>query len=66
MTCRATAEALQALLDALLGRDLVIVAGGLGLAPLRPALYQLFAERARYGKITLLFGARSPAEPVSS
>jgi NAD(P)H-flavin reductase len=44
------------------GRDVVIVAGGLGLAPLRPALYQLFAERERYGKITLLFGARSPTD----
>jgi NAD(P)H-flavin reductase len=44
------------------GRDVIIVAGGLGLAPLRPVLYKLFAERARYGKITLLFGARSPAE----
>jgi NAD(P)H-flavin reductase len=44
------------------GRDVVIVAGGLGLAPLRPVLYRLVAERARYGKITLLFGARSPAE----
>jgi NAD(P)H-flavin reductase len=44
------------------GRDVIIVAGGLGLAPLRPVLYRLFAERARYGKVTLLFGARSPAE----
>lgn len=44
------------------GRDVVIVAGGLGLAPLRPVLYRLFAERARYSKITLLFGARSPAD----
>jgi NAD(P)H-flavin reductase len=44
------------------GRDVVIVAGGLGLAPLRPALYRLLAERARYGKIALLYGARSPAD----
>jgi NAD(P)H-flavin reductase len=44
------------------GRDVVIVAGGLGLAPLRPALYRLFAERAHYGKITLLYGTRSPAD----
>jgi NAD(P)H-flavin reductase len=42
------------------GRDVVIVAGGLGLAPLRPALHQLLAGRARYGKIVLLYGARSP------
>jgi NAD(P)H-flavin reductase len=44
------------------GRDVVILAGGLGLAPLRPALYRLLAERQRYGKIALLYGTRSPDE----
>ncbi|WP_400768348.1 FAD/NAD(P)-binding protein [Methylosinus sporium] len=44
------------------GRDVIVVAGGLGLAPLRPALYRLFAEREKYGRILLLFGARSPAD----
>jgi len=44
------------------GRDVVIVAGGLGLAPLRPALYRLLADRSRYGKIALLYGARGPDE----
>ncbi len=44
----------------MVGRDVVIVAGGLGLAPLRPALYRLLAERGRYGKIVLLYGTRSP------
>jgi NAD(P)H-flavin reductase len=44
------------------GRDVVVVGGGLGLAPLRPVLYRLLAERASYGRITLLFGARSPAD----
>jgi NAD(P)H-flavin reductase len=44
------------------GRDVVIVAGGLGLAPLRPVLYRLFAERARYGQVALLYGTRSPGE----
>ena len=44
------------------GRDVVVVAGGLGLAPLRPALYRLLAERAHYGKIALLYGTRSPAD----
>lgn len=44
------------------GNDVVIVAGGLGLAPLRPAIYRLLAERARYGRIVLLYGARSPAD----
>ena len=36
------------------GRDVVIVAGGIGLAPLRPALYRLMAEREKYRKIVLL------------
>lgn len=44
------------------GRDVVIVAGGLGLAPLRPVLYQLLAQRSRYGRIVLLYGTRSPQE----
>jgi NAD(P)H-flavin reductase len=44
------------------GRDVVVVAGGLGLAPLRPALYRLLAERERYGQIVLLYGTRSPSD----
>ncbi len=44
------------------GRDVVLVAGGLGLAPLRPALYRLLAERERYGNVVLLYGTRSPDE----
>lgn len=42
------------------GRDVVVVAGGIGLAPLRPALYQLLATRARYARLSLLYGGRSP------
>ncbi len=44
------------------GKDLVIVAGGIGLAPLRPAMYQALAHRERFGKVALLYGARTPAE----
>ncbi len=51
-------------MDAAQGKDVVLVAGGLGLAPLRPAIYRLLGERARYGKVTLLFGARTPADMV--
>jgi NAD(P)H-flavin reductase len=43
-------------------RDVVVVAGGLGLAPLRPAVYHLLAERPRYGKVTILYGSRSPGD----
>jgi NAD(P)H-flavin reductase len=42
------------------GRDVVIVAGGLGLAPVRPALYQILAHRERYNKVVLLYGTRTP------
>jgi len=45
-----------------IGRDVLIVAGGIGLAPLRPVLYHLMAEREKYRKIVLLYGARSPEE----
>ncbi len=40
----------------------MIVAGGIGLAPLRPALHQLLSQRDKYGRVVLLYGARSPAE----
>ena len=48
--------------DEAVGSDVVVVAGGLGLAPLRPAIYRLLAERARYGRVVLLYGTRSPAD----
>lgn len=44
------------------GRDLLIVAGGIGLAPLRSALLTALAARERYGRITVLIGSRSPQE----
>ncbi len=44
------------------GLDVLIVAGGIGLAPLRPVLYHLMAQREKYRKIVLLYGARSPEE----
>lgn len=41
------------------GKDVVLVAGGIGLAPLRPAVYELLASRGDYGKLALLCGART-------
>lgn len=46
------------------GRDVVVVAGGIGLAPLRPAVLEICADRAAYGDVTLLYGARTPAEQL--
>lgn len=42
--------------------DVVIVAGGIGLAPLRPVLYHLLAERERYRRVCLVYGARTPSD----
>jgi NAD(P)H-flavin reductase len=44
------------------GHDVVIVAGGIGLAPLRPALYHLMLHRVQYGRVVLLVGARTPRD----
>jgi NAD(P)H-flavin reductase len=47
-------------LESARGRDLVLVAGGLGLAPLRPALYHALAHRDEFGRVVLVYGTRSP------
>jgi NAD(P)H-flavin reductase len=44
------------------GADLIIVAGGLGLAPLRPAIREVLANRQRYGRIIVLIGSRTPTD----
>ncbi len=44
-----------------LGRDVVIIAGGLGLAPLRPLVRAIMARRSAFGRLVLLVGARTPA-----
>jgi NAD(P)H-flavin reductase len=43
------------------GADVLFVAGGLGLAPLRPAIYAVLANRAHYGRVVVLVGSRSPS-----
>lgn len=44
------------------GRHIVFVAGGLGLAPLRPAIYHVLNHRDRYAGLTLVYGSRSPRD----
>lgn len=46
------------------GGDIAVVAGGIGLAPLRSALLEIRAHRERYGRVVLLYGARTPGEMV--
>ena len=47
---------------ALMGKDVVVVTGGIGLAPLRPSLYEIMANRANYHNVSLLYGARTPQD----
>jgi NAD(P)H-flavin reductase len=47
-------------LQQLEGSDVVIVGGGIGLAPLRPVIYHILRNRARFGRIVLLYGCRTP------
>jgi NAD(P)H-flavin reductase len=46
-------------LERLRGRDIVIAGGGIGIAPLRPVISKILAERRKYGKILILYGART-------
>ena len=46
------------------GSDLVVVAGGIGLAPLRPVLYHALRHRRRYGRVVLLYGSRTPGDQL--
>jgi anaerobic sulfite reductase subunit B len=44
------------------GRDLVVLAGGIGLAPLRPVVRHAMRHRARYRRVAVLIGARTPED----
>ena len=44
------------------GGDLVIVAGGIGLAPLRGAVYEALRRRSEFGEVVLLYGSRTPGD----
>jgi NAD(P)H-flavin reductase len=44
------------------GSDIVVVAGGIGIAPIRPAIYTLLSYRDNYGRIAILYGSRTPRD----
>lgn len=46
------------------GKDILIVGGGVGLAPLRSLVFSLFAEMDRFNKVVLRFGSRSPSDII--
>jgi NAD(P)H-flavin reductase len=48
--------------EAARGKDVIIVAGGIGLAPLRPLIYHVLSNRTEYGRLVILYGARSPRD----
>ncbi len=51
-------------LDKFVGRDIYIVGGGVGLAPLRALFLALVHEIKKYGRIYLRYGARTPKDIV--
>lgn len=48
--------------DAARGKDVILVAGGIGLAPLRPVIHEVLADRESFGTVTLVVGARKVHE----
>lgn len=52
--------------EAMKGKDIILIAGGIGMAPLRTILLYMLDNRKDYGKITLLYGARSPQDMAYS
>jgi len=51
-------------LDKFAGKDILIVGGGVGLAPLRSLLFSLFAQEDKYSKVVLRYGARTPDDII--
>ncbi|MEI8176313.1 MAG: FAD/NAD(P)-binding protein [Candidatus Omnitrophota bacterium] len=51
-------------LERFAGRDILIVGGGVGLAPLRSLLYALFSNIGKYNKVVLRYGAKTSNDIV--
>jgi len=50
--------------EAATGHDLLFIAGGIGLPPLRGLIWNILDERDRFGHVTILYGARTPTDMV--
>jgi len=48
-------------IEKLEGKDILIIGGGIGLAPLRPVIKAVEKDRSRYGRLSILYGARTPS-----
>ena len=46
------------------GDNLLLIGGGMGLAALRPVIYAVMQDRPRFGRLTILCGARTPADLI--
>ena len=46
------------------GKDVLIIAGGIGIAPLRPIIQEIAENRDRYGRLEIIYGAKSPGERI--
>lgn len=51
-------------IEKLKGRDVVLLTGGIGLAPLRPVIYWLLNHRDQCGRVVLLYGCRTPDDQL--
>ena len=49
-------------IDGCKGADVIVVAGGIGLAPLRPVVHYALEHRGSYGEVAVLYGARTPGD----
>ncbi len=53
-------------MQAAANKDLVLIAGGIGLAPLRPVIREVIARRKDFGNVAVLFGARNENSVIFS
>lgn len=51
-------------IERLSGNNILLAAGGIGVAPLRPVIYYLLSHREQYGQVTLLYGERTPGDLI--
>lgn len=51
-------------MEAAVGQDIILVAGGIGLAPLRPVIDHVLANHSDFGTLNIIYGARSPADQI--
>jgi NAD(P)H-flavin reductase len=50
--------------EEVMGKDILFIGGGIGLPPLRSLIRSMFEKRQDYGKVIILYGARTPGDRV--